>query len=304
MPFRQLGKYGRWVLPFGLILGFALPSAAIYLAKWIPHLIALILLIACLQIRQAVDLRHLFAQATIKWMLACQLLLPVVVWLFLSLLSIPSHWIAPAVLVASAAPITGGPSLVIMLKGDARQALDFLLIGTMLLPVTCIPGLLLINSSGSIYFVALTALKLLLLIGVVLLLAAVIRRYWATLSRYRDDQTLDGVSAVLMALVVMGLMAGFHVGGLRASDVLLTLVWAVVINFAFQLLGFLGGKLHKLNPIATGVSAGNRNIALFLAALPSEASAPLLLFIACYQIPMYLTPLLGSVFYPKNVEQF
>ena len=304
MPLRQLGKHGRWVLPFGLILGFVLPGPAKFLAAWIPHLIALILLIACLQIKQAIDLRKLFTQATIKWLIACQLVLPVVVWLLLSWLAVPSHWITPAVLVASASPITGGPSLVIMLKGDARQALDFLLIGTMLLPITCIPGLLLINSTGSIYLVAITALKLLLLIGVVLILAAIIRHYWAGLSRYREDQSLDGVSAVLMALVVIGLMAGFHTVGLQTIDVLTTLVWAIVINFAFQLLGYLGGKLRKLNPTATGVSAGNRNIALFLAALPSEASAPLLLFIACYQIPMYLTPLLGSVFYPKNIEQY
>lgn len=296
------------MLPFGLILGFSLPGPAKTLADWIPYLIAAILLIACLQIKQAsvsaTNPRKLFATATIKWVIACQLLLPVLVWLILSLLAVTPHWIAPAVLVASAAPITGGPSLVIMLKGDARQALDFLLIGTMLLPVTCIPGLLLINSSGSAYLVALTALKLLLLIGVVLLLAAVIRRYWHGLSRYREDQSLDGVSAVIMALVVIGLMAGFHAEGLQKVDVLTTLAWAIVINFVFQLSGYLGGKQLGLNPIASAVSAGNRNIALFLAALPSEASAPLLLFIACYQIPMYLTPLLGSVFYPKNIEQF
>ena len=279
-----------------------MPGAAKSLVDWIPFLIAVILLIACLQIKQASisasQPQTLFAAASIKWVIACQLLLPVVVWLILSFLAVSPSWIAPAVLVASAAPITGGPSLVIMLKGDARQALDLLLIGTMLLPVTCIPGLLLINSSGSVYLVALSALKLLLLIGAVLLLAAVIRHYWHSLARYRDDQSLDGVSAVVMAMVVIGLMAGFHAEGLQKVDVLATLAWATVINCVFQLSGYVGGKQLGLNATASGVSAGNRNIALFLVALPSEASAPLLLFIACYQIPMYLTPLLGSVFYP------
>ncbi len=279
-----------------------MPGAAKSLVDWIPFLIAVILLIACLQIKQASisasQPQTLFAAASIKWVIACQLLLPVVVWLILSFLAVSPSWIAPAVLVASAAPITGGPSLVIMLKGDARQALELLLIGTMLLPVTCIPGLLLINSSGSVYLVALSALKLLLLIGAVLLLAAVIRHYWHSLARYRDDQSLDGVSAVVMAMVVIGLMAGFHAEGLQKVDVLATLAWATVINCVFQLSGYVGGKQLGLNATASGVSAGNRNIALFLVALPSEASAPLLLFIACYQIPMYLTPLLGSVFYP------
>ncbi|MEE9334355.1 MAG: hypothetical protein V3U65_09710 [Granulosicoccaceae bacterium] len=291
-------------MPFGLILGFVLPGPANFIAAWIPYLIAIILLIACLQIKQAIDMHKLFALDTLKWVLAFQLLLPIVVWLVLSVLGVAPHWVAPAVLVASAAPITGGPSLVIMIKGDAGQALDFLLIGTVLLPLTCIPGLLLINSSGSAYLVALTALKLLLLIGAVLLLAALIRHHWHGLNRFREDQTLDGLSAVVMALVVVGLMAGFHAEDLQKVDVLTTLAWAILINFVFQLLGYLSGKQLKLNPIASGVSAGNRNIALFLAALPSEDSAPLLLFIACYQIPMYLTPLLGSVFYPKNIERF
>ena len=304
MPLRLLGKHGRWILPFGLLLGFILPGSAKFLVDWIPHLIALILLIACLQIKQAINLRKFSASTTFKWVVVSQLILPIVVWLLLTFVSVPASWITPAVLVASAAPITGGPSLVIMLKGDARQALELLLAGTVLLPVTCIPALLLIQSSDSLHLVALTALKLLLLIGAVLLLAAVIRHNWAGLSRYREDQTLDGLSAVVMALVVIGLMAGFHEDGLNKSDVIATLAWAITINFGFQLVGYLGGKLQGLNPIATGVSAGNRNIALFLVALPSDISAPLLLFIACYQIPMYLTPLIGSVLYPKNIEQF
>ncbi|REC53766.1 hypothetical protein DRV84_14675, partial [Rhodosalinus sediminis] len=43
---------------------------------------------------------------------------------------------------------------------------------------------------------------------------------------------------------------------------------------------------------ALAIAAGNRNLALFLAAVPPETAAPLMLFVGCYQIPMYLTPLL------------
>ena len=42
---------------------------------------------------------------------------------------------------------------------------------------------------------------------------------------------------------------------------------------------------------------GNRNIALYLTALPIVQMEPLLLFIACYQVLMYLTPLIGNMFY-------
>jgi ACR3 family arsenite transporter len=35
---------------------------------------------------------------------------------------------------------------------------------------------------------------------------------------------------------------------------------------------------------------------LFLVALPETVTAPLLVFIGCYQIPMYLTPLVTGRF--------
>jgi len=41
----------------------------------------------------------------------------------------------------------------------------------------------------------------------------------------------------------------------------------------------------------TSIVAGNRNIALFLIVLPPEVAGPLMIFIGCYQIPMYLTPM-------------
>ena len=43
--------------------------------------------------------------------------------------------------------------------------------------------------------------------------------------------------------------------------------------------------------------AGNRNIALYLVALPAATTDPLLIFIGCYQIPMYLTPIVMHRFY-------
>ena len=50
---------------------------------------------------------------------------------------------------------------------------------------------------------------------------------------------------------------------------------------------------------ALAITAGNRNIALFLVALPPETTDALLLFIGCYQVPMYLTPLLMTRFYAR-----
>ena len=53
-------------------------------------------------------------------------------------------------------------------------------------------------------------------------------------------------------------------------------------------------------PLAIG--AGNRNIALFLVALPAEVIAPLMIFIGCWQLPMYLTPVLLPRLYERMLR--
>ena len=85
---------------------------------------------------------------------------------------------------------------------------------------------------------------------------------------------------------------------------MLNLAIAFGVNFVIQigvamLLRYLG-KPRIAVPLA--VIAGNRNIALFLTALPVAVTDPLLLFIGCYQIPMYLTPILLGRFFRGIVD--
>ena len=118
-------------------------------------------------------------------------------------------------------------------------------------------------------------------------------------------QAIDGASAIAMAVVVVGLMSA--VGPAIGSDptgLALNLAIAFGINFAIQasvaMLLRAGGKPRLAVPLA--IVAGNRNIALFLTALPVGVTDPLLLFIGCYQIPMYLTPILLGRFYRGIVD--
>ena len=52
--------------------------------------------------------------------------------------------------------------------------------------------------------------------------------------------------------------------------------------------------------VPIGIVAGNRNIALFLIALPIMQSEQLLIFLGCYQIPMYLTPIIMRSVYRSS----
>ena len=59
--------------------------------------------------------------------------------------------------------------------------------------------------------------------------------------------------------------------------------------------------MPSVKTVPISIVAGNRNIALFLVALPAEITNPLLIFIGCYQVPMYLTPILMRRLYGQGV---
>ncbi|MEL7114864.1 MAG: hypothetical protein AAGP08_04610, partial [Pseudomonadota bacterium] len=108
-------------------------------------------------------------------------------------------------------------------------------------------------------------------------------------------QAFDGLSALTLAIIVIGLMSA--VGPALRTDAASLLPWLILVfglNFGAQIVSHLAGR-----PAGTSIVAGNRNVALFLVALPPEIIAPLLLFIGCYQIPMYLTPLVMKPLYAR-----
>ena len=101
-------------------------------------------------------------------------------------------------------------------------------------------------------------------------------------------------AAILLGVVVVGLMNA--IGPLLRADPFALAGWlaaALVINFGLVIATlWLCRRFVWRMALATGIYAGNRNIALFLIVLPPDVAAPLMIFVGCYQIPMYLTPFL------------
>ncbi len=273
----------------------------------IPGFIGVLLFLAVLRIipgaSAAAGLRDSVVWlATLQRVLLAQLFLPVLVLLLLTLTGAPALWIMAATLVAAAPPISGSPNLVLLLRGDAALVMRWLMLGTLILPLSCLPVLYLLHPGQSITKMLAPALVLLAVIGTSVLLAALFSRY-ADRRRIRlDPEALDGLSALALASMVIGLMSAIHLPANDWLDIGHMLLLAVIINAGFQCLGVIMAsvmRLERSRKIGMGVVYGNRNIALFLAALPATQMEPLLLFIACYQVPMYLTPLIGDVFYRR-----
>lgn len=286
-----LGQRGRACLIAGLVAGLALPDVAQALRPWIGPLIALLLVVTGIRVGAKAAFGNLGdLRPTLTRIALFQMALPLAaLGLFATtgLLTLP---LALAVALMLAAPsVTGAPNFAIMVGRDPAPGMRILVLGTALFPLTALPVLIVLNPGGAGALGALNlSLGLLLAILASVGTGFAIRRLRPTLGS--AQATLDGIAAVLLAIVVVGLMSA--IGPLLRTDPGTLALWlaaALAVNFGLVLATLLATRSKD---IATAIYAGNRNIALFLIVLPEGVAAPLMIFIGCYQIPMYLTPVL------------
>ena len=290
-------RHGRLLLIAGLVAGVALPDAALAMKPWLPEMVAALLFIAALRIgpRQALGARK-DLPVTGLVAIVFQLALPVLAILAAGLAGLAhTAAVTALVLMLSASPISGSPNLTIMTGNDPAPALRLLILGTAILPLTVIPVFWLLPELGSASEVIGASGRLLAVIALSALAAFLIRGLFLRDPASETIKALDGLSALAMAIIVVGLMSA--VGPALASDparLALWLAFAFAANFGMQIATALITRKTPLGDYGAAfpIIAGNRNIALFLVALPATVTDPLLLFIGCYQIPMYLTPVL------------
>lgn len=297
----RVARHGRAMLVLGLVAGILLPEVALALRPWIGELVAVLLFIAALRVgpRQALGALGDLPSA-LGFTLLFQVAFPVAAILAFQAVGWMGILATALVLMLAAPPISGSPNLTILTGHDPAPALRQLVIGTALLPLTVIPVFWLEPMLGDASQVLAAALRLLTIIALAGGAGFAIRGLFLRKPAIETLTAIDGLSAIAMAVVVIGLMSA--VGPALRSDpqaLAVALAAAFAGNFGLQVAVTLwlrrNGSRHPAVPL--GIVGGNRNIALFLAALPASITDPLLLFIGCYQIPMYLTPILLGRFY-------
>jgi ACR3 family arsenite transporter len=288
--------HGRWCLVFGLIAGLTLPGLARFLSPYLPEMIALLLFLAALRIGPRATLGNLRDVGhTLGTVVIYQLFAPIFALFAALIFGVAGTAAGLAMVLVLAAPsVTGAPNFTILMGRDPAAPMRLLLVGTAAFPLTVVPVLWLLPEVPTIGGAIEGALRLLFVIFSAVGIAFAIRHWlWPELPD-RHRAALDGASAILLGIVVIGLM--FAVGPAISDEPLRFALWlgfAFILNFGLQLIA------ATLMPVAspedragTAIVAGNRNIALFLVALPEPVMAKVLLFIGCYQVPMYLTPIL------------
>ena len=288
----------------GLLAGILLPELAAAMRPWLQELVALLMFLAALRIGPRNAFGALTDAPKIVGIAAIfQLILPLaLIALFWSMGVLATNFATALILMAAASSISGSPNLTIMVGADPAPALRLMVIGTALLPLTVLPVFYWLPAVGSPAMVMIAAAKLLGVITVSTLLAFALRRFFFNDPGFGTIKAIDGCSAIAMAVIVIGLMSS--VGSTLATDPAEFLKWlgiAFLANFGLQLVAHyvLGKTVQANEQTAFAIIAGNRNIALFLVALPAGIIDPVLLFIGCYQIPMYLTPIVMKRFYAQ-----
>lgn len=289
--------HSRFLLILGLVAGVALPGLAAAMAPYLPQLVAMLLVLAAFR----VGAKPAFgALGDLAWVIPAVLILqvgvPVALALCLMAAGLAASPLALAVVLATAAPtLSGGASLAIVLRQDPARMMQLLVLGTAVFPATVLVVL-------SVYPIAETEVRLtevgLRALGTIAAATALgfaLRHGLLPRPTEAQSKAIDGALVLFFALIVIGLMAAL--GPLLRDDPGAALRWliaAFALSFGLQAATIAllrkGPLAQVAGPLA--LAAGNRNVALFLVALPAEIVSPIMVFVACWQVPMYLTPIL------------
>jgi len=303
---RFAARHARPLLVAALALGLAAPGLAAAVRPWLAAFVAATLCAVALRIglRAALgalsDLRRVAAQVAVF-----QVALPLVAVAGLALAGVAETTFALALVITLAAsPISGAPSLTLLVGRDPAPALRLVVAGTALLPLTVLPVLWASPLLGSAGAVLAASARLVALIGGAVALGFALRRVALPRPDPARIEAVDGLTALLVAGLILGLMAEAGAALRHApAEFAGWFALAVALNFGVQTAAYrlLDPERRRVDGAGAAIVAGNRNLAVFLVALPEEVLAPALVYIGAYQIPMFLTPwVLGAFYRPSG----
>jgi hypothetical protein len=289
--------HARLCLIIGLAAGLLLPGLAGAMVPWLPQMVAVLLTVTALRIGHRAAMS---ATGDLIWSIgavaALQMAVPLLLLAALTLIGLHQTPAALAIVLACAAPaITGSVNLALLMRMDGGRMMQLLVMGTAAFPLTVLPVLLFLPQLGPPGDVIRAAFGLLAVIAGAATLGFVLRAWLFPAPTEGQTKALDGLSVLAFSIIVIGLMAGLTPA--LQNNPWLVAKWALLafaISYLMQLFTLLILRRSPLRRVAgpLAIGAGNRNIAIFLVALPAEVVAPLMIFIGCWQLPMYLTPML------------
>ncbi len=306
---RMLGRRAPLVLVGGVILGFLLPGLGGVIDIALPLLVVMLLAVAMIRVDMPQVILHLRRPVRLVVLLVgLMAIIPVCVHLLATSIGLSPVLHTALVLLVCAPPLSASANMAALLGLDDALALNIIVVGTLIVPLSA-PALAItvlnipIVLDGGVMFVKLA------LITALSMGAAIVMRRWIGRRRVEENtDVLDGISALIMVIFAIVVMNGIAVTQQQAIQQLIEVLGVVLlVNWGLHGLTCLtyiimrkaGNKPFAPQDGAIALMAGNRNMALIIAILPSDTAAALLLFLALYQVPIYLTPILAAPLYRR-----
>ncbi|PHQ66492.1 MAG: hypothetical protein COB93_11910 [Sneathiella sp.] len=296
------GKHSAVILAAGVVVAFFLPQLDTYLMPAFPFLVSALLGIAFLRVDVTAVLAQIRRPKLLLIVLLAMFLISPLMMMGIILLTAPPPEIALALMMfACAPPLASTTNISLMIGLDSALCLNTTVIGAILLPFIAPPILILASEfdiqldAGAIF------IKLLYIVGGAIVVGSSLRYALGPDRTQRLGHAFDGVTTFLLLAFLMAVMGpGTKVLLGNPAMALWVCAIALAANFGTNILFSLvseymfSGKFAKPGKLAAtiGLIGGNRNFALMVPVLPPEIFAGVVVFLAFYQVPIYLTPLL------------
>ncbi len=311
------GRHARILLPLGVVTALLLPSNGAFFKPATPFILAI--LVGCALVRldigaalkAALRPQRLFRNFAIS--LGLLLVLPILLFTIVKWCGM-SNEMLPLVTWYSVAPPVGTTIWMCVLLGfTAPIAMEIVLLTNLLAPFTGpFLGEFLLGASVPVSSATL-CLRILAILASGLLLALIAKYTLGEDQIEESRHQFDGVSTIAMLAFLLPVFDGIGVMTIAAPFLACAcLALAFGLNFGTQALVFIISRslmwcqiFSPANQLqlpdgtrSVAVVAGNRNLGLYFAALPAD---PLFsLFVAAYQAPLYLTPMVAGWFADRS----
>lgn len=300
-----IGTRARWFLALGAVGALFLQELAEILRPALPGFVALMYFLAMVRVDLLAVIRRTLRPRRMAVIIATCIALMIATPVFFAaashLFGFGSEIKASLVYISAAPPLGSAAALCLLLGLDAALALELTIVGSFLAPIfgPFITALLL-GDAVPIDPLALS-LRLAGMIGAGAVCAIIARPLIGADIISRRAHAFDGIGAIAMVITVIPIFAGVTAEIIKTPLLalgVLGLVFALNIGMQIVMTPVLRRVTPSVSAGAVGLIWGNRNAALYLAALPQ--SPVFTLFVALYQFPMYMTPLLLRVLYVKS----
>ena len=295
-------RHGSILLAVGIFAGLLFPPLAHAMVWFITPNVVLLVTMVLLRVDVAAAIYHLKRPLRLIAIVGFYLVVvPLITAVVVKAIPLDPGIRAAVIIFSTGAAATSGAAFARLVGLDPELTLIATLAGIFVVPLTGPPlsdwlaGVDLHMSVGAFM------LRLALVVGAPLLISVAIRMFVGRERLEPMGPALDGLLVWLVVLYGFAVMDGLQ-ARLLADPLWMAQATAAafVSNFGLNLLTtlvFLGLGLRSA--ASAGLMSGNRNMALYLAVLPSTADPRIAMFFGIAQIPLFLSPFLLRPIYRR-----